>query len=145
LEPHGHSLDTLVVLHRDDTRFERVRTFVRPQPDVIVVLERQCRPENRVLATAELHYDGFAKLGVSQAICDDVCRNRNRLNHSKELRELRCTALNAFDNRRVADRFHAVLLTCARRNPASMETPDEQVPARTQRPEAMNARQTPNC
>src|SRR5258708_2404668 len=118
LKPHGHGLDTLVVLHRDDACIQLSRTLVRAQQDVIVVFERQCRPENRVLASAEFHHDGFAKLRMSRAICGHVRRNANWANHSKESRKLRRATLTAFANHRVADRFHAV----HRRMSASVRT-----------------------
>src|SRR2546421_10807487 len=97
LKPHGHGLDTLVVLHRDDACIQLSRTFMRPQSDVIVVLKRQCRPKNRVLASAELHHDSFAELRVSRAAGGHIHRNAYRLKCSKELGKLRCAAFIAFD------------------------------------------------
>src|SRR2546430_2832211 len=108
LKPHGHGLDTLVVLHRDDACIQLSRTLMRAQLDVIVVLERQCRLENRMLAAAEFHYDGFAKLRISRATCGYIRRNANWADHLKESRKLRRATFTAFGNHRVADRFHAV-------------------------------------
>jgi hypothetical protein len=107
LEPHGHSLETFVVLHRDDASIKLSRGLLRRQPNVIVVFERQSRAKNRVLRTAVLHNHTFVELHISRARRGQTCRNSHRLNCTEETRELFYTALVAFRDRRFADLSHA--------------------------------------